>query len=94
MPPAKPPERGSARSARRGKPAQSSLELVPELAGALTAISNYVDAALRLDAADTRSARAKLRETLEKCQAQVLRADEMFRKLRDLLRDDKRTANQ
>jgi len=94
MPPAKPPDHGSARSARRGKPAQSSLELVPELAGVLTAIGNYVDAALRLDAADTRSARTKLRETLEKCQVQVLRADEIFRQLRDLLRDDKGTADQ
>jgi len=94
MPPEKPPEHGSARNARRGKPARSSLELVSELASVLTAVGNYVDAALRLDTADTRSARAKLRETLEKCQAQVLRADEMFRQLRDLLRDDKGTADQ
>ena len=89
MPPREPPKRGRARRARRGKPAQSSLELFGDLAEALTVIGNYVDAALRLDVTDTRSARAKLREALEKTQAQVLRADETFRKLRDLVRDQK-----
>jgi len=65
----------------------SSLEHVHALAEVLTAIGNYLDAAIRIEAADTRSARVRLRESLEKSRAQLLRADEILRRLRDLLRD-------
>jgi hypothetical protein len=92
-PPAEPPERESAQSKRDGKTTRSSLELVRELAEALTAIENYIAAAIRLEAADTRSARTKLREALEKTQAQLSRSDELFRQLRAALREKKGDAN-
>ncbi len=66
---------------------QSSLEHVRKLAEVLTAIGNYLDAAIRLEATDTRSARMRLREALQKSHAQLLQADETLRRLRDLLRD-------
>jgi hypothetical protein len=92
-PPAEPPERESAQGKRDGKTTRSSLELVRELAEALTVIDNYVAAAIRLDAADTRSARTKLREALEKTHAQRSRTDELFRQLRASVREKKGDAN-
>ena len=85
--PAQPPESGSARSGRRMNTTPSSLEHVSKLAEVLTAIGNYLEAAIRLEATDTRSARMRLREALQKGHAQLLQADEILRRLRDLLRD-------
>jgi len=65
---------------------RSCLALVHELAEPLTAIGNYLQAIFRLDEVDTRSARAELRETLDKLQTQASRANEIQRRLRDLLR--------
>ena len=78
--------RKSEKGQRHGDLTQACLALVHELAEPLTAIGNYLDAAIRLHDADTRSAREKLGEVLEKSQTAVSRADEILRRLRDLLR--------
>jgi signal transduction histidine kinase len=92
-PPAEPPKHENTRSGRQGESRQLSVALVHELSEALTAIGAYVEAAARLDAADSRSARTRLREALEKSQAQISRADALLRRLRDLLRDEESGAD-
>jgi two-component system, LuxR family, sensor kinase FixL len=82
-----PPEaRKSEEGQGRGDLGPACLALVHELAEPLTAIGNYLDAAIRLYDADTRSALEKLGEVLEKSQTAVSRANETLRQLRDLLR--------
>lgn len=89
-----PPEaRKSEEGQGNGDLRQACLALIHELAEPLTAIGNYLDAGLRLFAADSRSAREKLGEVLEKSQIQVSRADEVLRQLRDLLRPEKGAAD-
>jgi phosphoglycerate-specific signal transduction histidine kinase len=65
---------------------QACLTFVGELAEPLTAIADYLEAASLLHDADTRSAHEKLAEVFEKSRIQVARADEILRRLRDLLR--------
>jgi hypothetical protein len=92
-PPAEPPEHEGARSEGQDAATRASLALVNELSEALTALTNYLEAASRLDAADTRSARRRQSEALEKGLAQLSRADGLLRRLRGLLRDQKRAAD-
>jgi hypothetical protein len=75
----------------RGDLRQSCLARVRELAEPLTAIANYLEAATLLHGHDSRSAWVKLGEIFEKSKAQVARADEGLRKLRDLLQHEKGT---
>jgi signal transduction histidine kinase len=65
---------------------QTALKAARELAGPLTAIGLYLDAAKRLHDADTTSARKKLGEVIEKSRSQVGVARDLLRQLHDLLR--------
>jgi hypothetical protein len=91
-PPAEPPEHEGARSEGQDAATPASLALVNEMSDALTALTNYLEAASRLDAADTGLVRRRQSEALEKALAQVSRADGLLRRLRSLLRDQKRAA--
>ncbi len=86
-PPAEPPQYDHARSEGQCEAGRSPLALVHELAEALTAIGNYVEAATRLDAADTLSARNRQRRALQESQTQLSRADGLLRQLRARLRN-------
>lgn len=81
-PPAEPPQYDHARSGGQGEAGRSPQAPVHELAEALTAIGNYVEAATRLDAADTPSARTRLCRALQESQMQLSRADDLLRQLR------------
>jgi hypothetical protein len=92
-PPAEPPEHEGAHSEGQDAATRASLALVNELSEALTALTNYLEAASRLDAPNTQSARRRQSEALEKGLAQLSRADGLLRRLRSLLRDQKRAAD-
>jgi two-component system, LuxR family, sensor kinase FixL len=64
---------------------RSSLGLVHELAEPLTAVTNYLEAALCLHDNEPRSAPTKLREALERSLAEISRADDLLHRLRTLL---------
>lgn len=70
---------------------RSAIALVYELTEPLTAIHNYLEAAICLHAADTRAAAVKLSEVFEKTQTLTTRAGEVLHRLRDLLRHDEGT---
>jgi phosphoglycerate-specific signal transduction histidine kinase len=94
MPPvAEPPDREIAQSGQQNEATTYSFELLHELTEALTAITNYLEAANRLDDANTSSARTKLGEALDKSLAQLSRASGVLRRLRALLRDEKGAGN-
>lgn len=65
---------------------QACLSLVQDMSEPLTAITNYLEAASRLHLADTTSARTQLGEIIEKSLSEVRHADEILRKMRDLVR--------
>jgi two-component system, LuxR family, sensor kinase FixL len=67
---------------------RSSLALVHELAEPLTAITNYLEAALYLHDHEPQSARTKRREALERSLAEISRADDLLHRLRTLLHSD------
>jgi len=62
------------------------LAAVVELIEALTAASNYLTVASHLFGAEPRPAQEALRESFEKSLAQLRRANEAARRLRDFLR--------
>lgn len=65
---------------------QTVLKVAGDLAGPLTALGLYLDAAKRLHEADTTSGRKKLGEVIEKSRSQVVVARALLRQLHDLLR--------
>jgi C4-dicarboxylate-specific signal transduction histidine kinase len=69
-----------------GDLSQASTALVHELTEPLTAIQNYLEAAICLHQTDTRAASARLGEVFEKSQDALARASEILGQLRDLLR--------
>ena len=69
----------------RGDKGQVQLVLVPQMAEALTAISLYLETAVRLLHADTPSGRTELLEVVEKGQGQAARARAILQEMRDLL---------
>ena len=93
-PPAEPPDREDSPSGRPDDARRSSLELLAEMTEALTATTAYLEALKRLDSAETPSARKALREALEKSLAQLSRADGILRRLRALLRNENRAADE
>jgi hypothetical protein len=70
------------------------LALLDQLADPLTAISNYVEAAFRLQGSDSQSAREKLGDVLDKCREQIVRANQLRLQLYDQLRDDERATGE
>jgi hypothetical protein len=72
-------------SQRHGDLTRACLALVQHMAEPLTAIASYLEAASHLHRANTSSARTQLVEVIEKSRAQVARADEILRQMRDLL---------
>jgi phosphoglycerate-specific signal transduction histidine kinase len=93
-PPAEPPDQNRPPSERPEEARGSSLELVAEMTEALTATTAYLEAAKRLESAETASGRKALREALEKGLAQVSRADGILRRLRAILRHENGIADQ
>jgi hypothetical protein len=88
------PTPADARKGEEGQPGQqhgdlkhACLALVQEMAEPLTALANYLEAASRLHRDDIPSERTKLGEIIGKSQAQVLRADEILHRMRDLVRE-------
>ncbi len=83
-PPAENGDRGRP-NLEHGDPGEAFATRVNEMAEPLTAISNYLAAAIRLHNADTSAARAQLGRVLEQTQAQASRADAILRHMRHLL---------
>lgn len=82
--PAEPPEDETERANRQEAAGRTSFDILIELGEALTAVTNYVQAASRLVTVG-QSTQQKLREAHEKSLAQLSRADDLFRRLRERL---------